>query len=140
LPYVFTEHGAVMLASVLNTDIAVRASIRVVRAFVRLRAVLSTSQELARKLAALEQKLAGHDVAIRNLFDAIRQLMAPPQPKLRRIGFLIKEADAHYRTSRGQAIHKQRHGRQRNRHSWIEQATRTVTYVKSSSQAGSNGR
>ena len=101
MPYVFTEHGAVMLASVLNTSIAVRASIRVVRAFLRLRTVLSTSQELARKLAALEQRLAGHDVAIRNLFDAIRQLMAPPQPKVQKIGFLIKEASARYRTARG---------------------------------------
>jgi len=86
-PYAFTEHGAVMLASVLNTPIAVQASIQVVRAFVRLREILSTHKELARKLAELEQKIEKHDASIRSIFEAIRQLMAPPKEKRRPIGF-----------------------------------------------------
>jgi len=100
LPFVFTEHGAVMLASVLNTPIAVRASVRVVRAFVRLREVLTSHPELVRQLAVLEQKLVGHDVAIGNLFDAIRQLMSQPAMKRRRIGFVVKEAAIPYRAMR----------------------------------------
>lgn len=86
LPYVFTEHGAVMLASVLNSEIAVKASIQVVRAFVRLREIIATHKELARKLAELEQK---YDMQFKVVFDAIRKLMAPPaeeKPKPR-IGF-----------------------------------------------------
>ncbi len=87
LPYAFTEHGAIMLASVLNTQTAVEASIYVVRAFVRLRKVMATHAELSRKLAEFEQKLQGHDAAIRELFSAIRQLLVPPEKPSRRIGF-----------------------------------------------------
>jgi hypothetical protein len=87
LPFVFTEYGAIMLASVLNSVIAVQASIQVVRAFVRLRALLATHKELAQKLTDLERKLLHHDVQFRVVFDAIRQLMAPPRRKRRRIGF-----------------------------------------------------
>jgi hypothetical protein len=86
-PYVFTEHGAVMLASVLNSPRAVEASIFVVRAFVRLRELLSTHRELARKLNELERKLTGHDRDIHALFEAIRQLMRPPEKTRRQIGF-----------------------------------------------------
>jgi hypothetical protein len=83
----FTEHGAVMAASILNTPVAVAASIAVVRAFVRLREILSTHKDLARKLEELEKK---YDENFRVVFDAIRQLMSPPPPatgKKRRIGF-----------------------------------------------------
>jgi len=85
-PYAFTEHGAVMVATVLNSSVAVLASIEVVRTFVRLRQMLASHEELARKLDALEKK---YDSQFRVVFDAIRQLMAPPTPeqKLRRIGF-----------------------------------------------------
>src|SRR5438876_6286221 len=88
LPWVFTEHGAIMLASVLNSPVAIEASVRVVRAFVRLREMILASGELARKFADLEQRLDGHDQAIANLFAAIRQLLAPPHPNEKReIGF-----------------------------------------------------
>jgi len=83
-PYAFTEHGAVMLASVLNSPTAVQASIEVVRAFIRLRELLSSHVELARKLATLEKK---YDAQFKVVFDAIRQLMEPPQQKRRGIGF-----------------------------------------------------
>jgi len=100
LPYVFTEHGAIMLASVLNSPVAVRASVRVVRAFVRLREILASNRELAQKLAELERKFEGHDDAIRTLFEAIRQLLTPPKPSRRKIGFHVKERTAKYRVRR----------------------------------------
>ena len=76
-----------MLSSVLNSERAVRVNILIVRAFVRLRSLLASHRELAAKLAELERKLEGHDVAIRNLFDVIRAMLAdPPGPK-RLIGF-----------------------------------------------------
>jgi hypothetical protein len=87
LPYAFTEHGAVMLASVLNTPVAVEASIQVVRAFVRLRGILATHKELAAKLAELEARIEVHDENITALFDAIRRLMEPPAKTTKRIGF-----------------------------------------------------
>jgi len=89
-PYAFTEHGAVMLASVLNSPIAIQASIAVVRAFVRLREVLSTTAEFRRKLDEIERKLSDHDEKIAIAFDAIRQLMDEPDaetPPRQRIGF-----------------------------------------------------
>ncbi len=76
-----------MLSSVLNSERAVQVNILIVRAFVRLRSLLASHRELAAKLSELERKLEGHDVAIRNLFDAIRAMLAePPRPK-RLIGF-----------------------------------------------------
>jgi hypothetical protein len=97
LPYAFTEHGAIMLASVLNTPIAVQASVQVVRAFVRLREMLATNKDLARKLHELEKK---YDAQFKVVFDAIRQLMAPSQPRPKRIGFRVEEARLAYRTRR----------------------------------------
>jgi len=80
LPHAFTEHGAIMVASVLNTPRAIDVSVYVVRAFVRLREILATHKELAHKLAELEHKLESHDEAIQQLVVAIRQLMqAPPE-------------------------------------------------------------
>ena len=87
LPYAFTEHGALMLASVLNTPRAVEVSLFIVRAFVKLREKLSTHRTLALKLMELERKIQSHDEHIRSLFDAIRELMKPPEPPRRRIGF-----------------------------------------------------
>jgi hypothetical protein len=87
LPYVFTEQGVAMLASVLNSPRAVQVSIGIVRVFVRLRAILSTHAELGRRLDELEQKLEQHDSELHYVFDAIRELMAPePVPPKRRIG------------------------------------------------------
>jgi hypothetical protein len=88
LPYAFTEHGAIMAATILNSPRAVEVSVFVVRAFVKLREFARTHKELAAKLDQLESKIAGHDDAIRQLVSAIRQLMAPPpEPKRRKIGF-----------------------------------------------------
>jgi len=86
-PNTFTEHGAVMLATVLNSPVAVHASIQVVRAFVKLRELLSTHRELAKKLADLEKRIEEHDEEITAIFEAIRQLMEPPGKPSKRIGF-----------------------------------------------------
>jgi len=84
LPYAFTEHGAVMLASVLNSAAAVEVSVLVVRAFVRMRRLFAQHEDLARKLAELEKK---YDGQFRAVFEAIRQLMAPERSGHRAIGF-----------------------------------------------------
>jgi hypothetical protein len=85
-PRAFTEQGVAMLSSVLRSKRAVRVNIEIMRAFVRLRALLASNADLARKLAALEKK---YDAQFRAVFDAIRELMVPPEPKLRRrIGFI----------------------------------------------------
>ena len=91
LPNAFTEHGAIMVASVLNTQRAIEVSVFVVRVFIKLREMLTAHKELAQKLRELERKLEGHDEAIQSLFDAIRQLMTVPEPKRRPIGFLAGE-------------------------------------------------
>jgi len=98
LPWAFTEHGAIMLASVLNSAVAIDASVRVVRAFVRLREIISANAELAAKFAQLERRLDSHDEAIAQLFAAIRQLLAPAPEKKRQIGFHAREKRALYRT------------------------------------------
>jgi hypothetical protein len=91
LPRAFTEHGALMAASILNTPRAIDVSVYVVRAFVKLRELLSTHKELAQKLAELERKVSSHDEAIQSLVAAIRQLMQPPPAvSPRRIGFHVK--------------------------------------------------
>jgi hypothetical protein len=87
LPYVFTEHGVVMAASVLNSPRAVEVSVFVVRAFVKLRQLVQTHKELAGKLDQLERQVAGHDDTIRQLVATIRQLMSPPDPPAKPMGF-----------------------------------------------------
>jgi acyl-coenzyme A synthetase/AMP-(fatty) acid ligase len=88
LPFVFTEHGAIMAAAVLNSPRAVDVSVFVVRAFVQLREVISGHRELARKIAELERRISDHDGQILALVEAIKQLMDPkPLPKTKRIGF-----------------------------------------------------
>lgn len=91
LPIVLTEHGVIMAASVLNSARAVQMSLYVVRAFVRLRELLASNTELARKLAALEKSVASLDARTRRQFEevyaAIRALMATPEPRTRPIGF-----------------------------------------------------
>ncbi|MFZ2308200.1 MAG: ORF6N domain-containing protein [Rhodoferax sp.] len=87
LPLAFTEHGAIMAASVLNSDRAVEMSVYVVRAFVQLRAVLLDHKALADKLAALERRVSHHDNSLAEVIDAIRALMAQPKPANRPIGF-----------------------------------------------------
>ncbi|MDQ6624029.1 MAG: ORF6N domain-containing protein [Verrucomicrobiota bacterium] len=100
LPWVFTEHGAVMLASVLNSEVAIDASIRVVRAFIRLREMISANTALAAKFAELENRLDSHDTQIAQLFAAIRQLLAPSPAKKREIGFHVRETAPGYRAKR----------------------------------------
>ncbi|MDO8956363.1 MAG: ORF6N domain-containing protein, partial [Deltaproteobacteria bacterium] len=90
-PYAFTEHGAIMLAAVLSTPRAMQVSVLVVRAFVRLREILTTHKALAHKLAELESKIETHDEAIRSLVSAIRQLMSAPEKPPKKIGFQLKE-------------------------------------------------
>lgn len=87
LPYAFTEHGAVMAASVLNSRQAIQISVYVVRAFVKLREMLSMHKKLAVKLTELEKRIEAHDEDITGLFEAIRQLIEPPEKPRKRIGF-----------------------------------------------------
>jgi phage regulator Rha-like protein len=87
LPYVFTEHGAIMAANILNSSRAVEASVQVVRAFIKLRQILASNAELAKKLEALEKK---YDAQFKVVFDAIRQLMMPPDKPKGNIGFIGK--------------------------------------------------
>ena len=90
-PHAFTEHGAVMLASVLNSPVALQASVQVVRAFIRLRELLATHKDLATKLAELERK---YDSQFKVVFDAIRKLMTPPPgPERPRMGFHVRSTD-----------------------------------------------
>ncbi len=92
-PYAFTEQGIAMLSSVLKSRRAIQVNIEIMRAFVRLRQMLASNTQLAGKLAALEKK---YDAQFKVVFDAIRQLMTPPQPKKRKIGFLVEEKAAAY--------------------------------------------
>lgn len=95
-PKAFTEHGAIMLASVLNSPRAVEASIYVVRAFVRLREILDSHKDLAQKLKELESKFEGHDEQIRDIIEAINQLLLPPEKPKRQMGFQVKEPKQKY--------------------------------------------
>lgn len=83
-PYAFTEQGIAMLSTVLNSKRAIQVNIQIMRAFVRMRKMLSEYEDLSRKLDALEKK---NDIQFKAVFDAIRQLMEPPQPKKKQIGF-----------------------------------------------------
>jgi hypothetical protein len=96
-PMVFTEQGVAMLSSVLNSERAIEVNITIVRVFVRLREMIGTHKELARKLSELEQHLKDHDQQIQAIFEAIRQLMSPPERPRKKIGFEVKESVAAYR-------------------------------------------
>jgi len=85
--YAFTEQGVAMLSSVLHSERAIQVNIGIMRAFVRLRQILSTHKELAYKLNELERKIEKHDEEIKTIFEAIRQLMLPPEKPRRKIGF-----------------------------------------------------
>ena len=87
LPHAFTEYGAIMLATVLSSPTAIEVSIQVVRAFVKLREMISTHKKLAQKLNELERKIEKHDEHIYSIFEAIRQLMSPQKKKQKNIGF-----------------------------------------------------
>ena len=87
LPYAFTEHGAIMAATVLNSERAIEMSVFVVLAFVRMRRAIAGNRNVLTKLAQLEHRLEGHDADIQDLMNAIRELMSPPEPTRTRIGF-----------------------------------------------------
>ena len=87
LPFVFTEYGAVMLASILNSDRAIEVNIQIVRIFTRIREMLLTNKEILLKLEQLERKVTNHDENIQMIFKALKQLLNPPQPPRRSIGF-----------------------------------------------------
>jgi ORF6N domain len=92
-PYAFTEQGVAMLSTVLNSERAIQVNIEIMRAFVHLRQMLASNVQLARKLNALEKK---YESQFRVVFEAIRELMTPPESKKRKIGFLVKERAARY--------------------------------------------
>jgi hypothetical protein len=94
LPYVFTEHGAIMAATVLNSKRAIQMSIFVVRAFVKLREGIVVQREVVSKLSELERRLNSHDTNIQGIIEAIRQLMVPAAPHRRRIGFDLPSGKA----------------------------------------------
>jgi hypothetical protein len=111
LPWAFTEHGALMLASVLNSEVAVQASVRVVRAFVKLREMIAANAQLAAKLEELERRFDSHDEAIANLFATLKQLVEPSEaPKKREIGFHVREEAARYRVRKAPRIKNRNSG------------------------------
>lgn len=86
-PYAFTEQGVSMLSSVLHSKKAIQVNIAIMRAFVKLRQILSNHKELAYKLEELERRISRHDAQIQDIFKAIHQLMSPPEKPKRKIGF-----------------------------------------------------
>ncbi len=98
--FAFTEQGVAMLSSVLNSPRAVQVNIEIMRAFVRLREVTATNRELAQKLAELERRISSHDEEIQTIFEAIHQLVTPPEPPHKEIGFHVKEDSVTYRIKR----------------------------------------
>lgn len=97
----FTEHGVAMLSSILNSPRAIQVNIQIMRTFAKLRDILSAHKDLSRQLAALEKK---YDAQFKGVFDAIRQLMAAPEPKEKKIGFRARERQAPYKISGRKSI------------------------------------
>ena len=95
-PYAFTENGVAMLSSVLNSKRAIQVNIQIMRTFTRIRELIATHKDLAGRLDDLEKK---YDSQFKVVFDAIRQLMTPPEPKKKKIGFVVRERSAKYRTA-----------------------------------------
>ncbi|MEK6656711.1 MAG: ORF6N domain-containing protein [Nitrospirota bacterium] len=102
--FVFTEHGVSMLSSVLSSQRAVQVNIQIMRTFAKLREIMTQHKDLAQRLDELEKK---YDAQFKVVFDAIRQLMAqPPEPKKRKIGFVVRERSAQYKTLSRKAVKK----------------------------------
>ena len=95
-PYAFSEQGVAMLSSVLNSERAIKVNIAIMRAFVKLRQILETNRELAKKFSELEQRVGKHDEEIDAILEAIRQLMAPADRPRREIGFHVREKAPRY--------------------------------------------
>ena len=101
LPYAFTEHGALMVATILNSPRAVAMSVYVIRAFVKMRAKLAANAAILKRLAEIDKTLLIHDVALREIFEKLRPLLAsPPPPPKPEIGFHVKEDPIPYRITR----------------------------------------
>jgi hypothetical protein len=100
LPIVFSEHGVAMLSSILKSERAIQVNIAIVRVFVRFRRISASHRQLFSRLGQLEQRFAKHDTQIQTLFDAIRQLMIPPEKPMREIGFRVGEPKAVYKVRR----------------------------------------
>ncbi|MBI5020846.1 MAG: ORF6N domain-containing protein [Ignavibacteriales bacterium] len=100
LPLAFTEQGVAMLSTVLNSERAIQVNIAIMRAFVKLRQILATHKDLAHKLEELERKFETHDIQIKSVFEAIRQLMTPPEKPKRQIGFIVEEPKSRYTIKR----------------------------------------
>lgn len=98
--FAFTEQGVAMLASVLNSPRAIQVNIEIMRTFVRLRQFLASQEQWARKLNELEEHLQDHDQMIQTIFEALHQLMNPPEPPRKQIGFRVKEHGGSYRARR----------------------------------------
>ncbi len=98
--YAFTEQGVAMLSGILNSPRAIQANIAIMRAFVKLRELISTHKELAQKLNELERRVERHDEELHAIFDAIRRLMQTPEKPKRRIGFGVEEPKAKYSARR----------------------------------------
>ena len=114
-PYVFTEHGALMAANILRSERAIQMSVFVVRAFIRMRQMLVEQRGLARKLAQLEKELTArldiHETAINEILGQIRRLLSPPpepEPRKKRIGFLVEEPHVPYESLKGSKKEKRR--------------------------------
>jgi hypothetical protein len=97
LPYVFTEQGIAMLSSVLNSDRSIEVNIQIMRTFVKLREMISTHKDLAKKLSELEKK---YDSQFQIVFEAVRQILETETKPKKKIGFIVKECQAVYRTTR----------------------------------------
>lgn len=87
LPYAFTEQGVAMLSSILNSDLAIKVNIQIIRIFTRMREMLSTHKDILLKLEEIEKKVNAHDQEIQVIFEYLKQLLNPPNPPRRRIGF-----------------------------------------------------
>ncbi|MFZ0916067.1 MAG: hypothetical protein WAN04_04165, partial [Candidatus Udaeobacter sp.] len=96
-PYAFTDQGVAMPLSVLNSERAIRVNIAIMRAFVKLRQILETNRELAKKFSELEQRFGKHDEEIDAILEAIRELIGPPDRPRREIGFHVREKAQQYR-------------------------------------------
>jgi hypothetical protein len=99
LPHAFTEQGVAMLSSVLHSDRAIEVNVAIMRAFVQLRRMIGSHKKLARKLEELEARLGEHDEQIEAVFEAIRQLMVPPEQPRKKIGFEVSEKSPGYGTA-----------------------------------------
>ena len=106
-PMAFTEQGVAMLSSILRTRRAIQVNIAIMRVFVGLREMMATHKELAFKLVELEERLEGHDEQIQNIFEAIRQLMTPPERERKKIGFQVNEPLARYGKGKSGGSRKQ---------------------------------